>query len=135
MDTKKIYSFFLATLFLFITLSCKKQRISSTEDSLVNTYQELKVFIEKPDSSLTQNELVKRNKLYNLVLEKISIRDNQFYTTASPKDFIGNGLSKYYHDILEKSIKETNQWVKAEGINNLDSMYQISKESAFFRRN
>lgn len=45
-----------------------------------------------------------------------------------------NGFSIYCYDILEKSTKETNQWVKAEGIQNLDSMYQSSKESVFLER-
>lgn len=56
------------------TLSCENQKISSTEDAYTSTFQELEDSIEKPDSLLTQNELIKRDKLFNLVLEKINFR-------------------------------------------------------------
>jgi hypothetical protein len=45
--------------------------------------------------------------------------------------FIDKGLSKYYYDILEKSLAETNQWVKDENITNLDSMAQSSMNFLF----
>ncbi len=129
---KKLY-FVLISVLLLLALSCKNQKISSAEDSYANTYQELKEYIEKPDSLLTQDERIKRDELFNLILEKVIIRDNQFYTTAKRKDFTDKGLSKYYYDILKTSIKETNQWVKKEGISNLDSISQSSK-NIFFKK-
>ena len=74
---------------------------------------------------------MKRDKLFNLVLEKVTIKNNQFYSSATAKDFIDKGLSKYYYDILEKSLAETNQWVKDENITNLDSMAQSSMNFLF----
>ncbi len=107
----------------------------TTKNSPENTFGELKKFIEKPDSLLTSDEIVKRDKLFNLISEKVIVRDNQFYTTASRKNFTEIGLSTYYYDMLKKSIKEANQWVKNEGVTNLDSMYRSSKESYFLKKN
>lgn len=123
---EKLY-FVLILVFPLLALSCKNQKINTVGDSYANTYQELKEFIEKPDSLLTQNERIKRDKLFNLILEKVIIRDNQFSTTATHKDFTDEGLSKYYYDILKISIKETNQWVKEEGIENLDIPEEYNK--------
>ncbi|RNC66066.1 hypothetical protein D7D25_03735 [Proteiniphilum sp. X52] len=129
MDMRKVcYSIVLIFLFGF---SCGNQERSSRDETYASTLQELREFIEKPDSLLTQNELVKRDKLFNLVLEKVAIKNNQFYSSATAKDFIDKGLSKYYYDILEKSLAETNQWVKDENITNLDSMAQSSMNFLF----
>ncbi len=129
---EKLY-FVLILVFPLLALSCKNQKINTTGDSYANTYQKLKEFIEKPDSLLTQDERIKKDKLFNLIFEKVIIRDNQFYTTATRKDFTDKGLSKYYYDILKTSIKEANQWVKEEGISNLDSISQSSK-NIFFKK-
>ncbi len=117
----------LISVLLLLALSCKNQKNDTAGDSYANTYQELKEFIEKPDSLLTQDERKKRDELFNLIIEKVSIRNYQFYTTATRKDFTDKGFSKYYYDILKTSIKETNQWVKEESISNLDSISQSSK--------
>ena len=106
---------------------CEKN--DSEQDLLAGTYLELQKFTQKPDSLLTDEEKVKRDKLFNLILEKVTVKDNQFYSSATPKDFIDKGLSQYYYDILEKSLRESNQWVKDENITNLDSMVQSSKIS------
>lgn len=121
---KKVY--FITTLIFLFGFACKNQKINSSEDSYANTFQELRDFIEKPESLLTQEQKVKREILYELVLKKIIVKDNQFNSMAEVKDFTSRGLSKYYYDILEKSLKETNQWVKEENITNLDSMFQSS---------
>ncbi len=134
METKKLHYALLSFFFLF-ALSCNNQGMRTTKNSPENTFGELKKFIEKPDSLLTSDEIVKRDKLFNLISEKVIVRDNQFYTTASRKNFTEIGLSTYYYDMLKKSIKEANQWVKNEGVTNLDSMYRSSKESYFLKKN
>ncbi|WP_298650154.1 hypothetical protein [uncultured Proteiniphilum sp.] len=82
------------------------RKISTSVNSID---KELKEFIEKPDSLLTQEQIIKREKLFNLILEEVTVKDNQFYSSATPTDFIDKGLSQYYYDILEKSLSETNQ--------------------------
>ena len=122
---------YLVVLIFLFGFSCGNQKGISSDDTYASTLQELREFIEKPDSLLTRNELEKRDKLFNLVLEKVTIENNQFYSSATAKDFIDRGLSKYYYDILEKSLMETNQWVKDENITNLDSMAQSSMNFLF----
>ncbi|WP_286879940.1 MULTISPECIES: hypothetical protein [unclassified Proteiniphilum] len=122
---------YLVVLIFLFGFSCGNQKGTPSDDTYASTLQELKAFIEKPDSLLTQNELVKRTKLFNLILEKVTIKNNQFYSFATSKDFIDRGLSKYYCDILEKSLAETNQWVKGENITNLDSMAHSSIDFLF----
>lgn len=124
MRTKKLY-FILLSFFLVFTLSCN-QANKTGKDTPESTYKELERFSMMPDSLLTEEEIIKKEKLHRLVSEKVFVRDNQFYTTIVREDFTEIGLSEYYYDNLEKSIKETNEWVKKEGITNLDSMYRSS---------
>lgn len=125
MYMRKIY--FLMTLILLFSFACKNQKADSNVDTYENTYQEFKQFIEKPDSLLTQEQITKKELLSKIVLEHITVKDNQFHNSAEIKDFTDKGLSKYYYDILKVSLKETNQWVKDEKITNLDSVYRESK--------
>ncbi|WP_286846872.1 MULTISPECIES: hypothetical protein [unclassified Proteiniphilum] len=129
MDVKKAY--LLAVLALLFGVACKNQRTASDKDTYASTFQELREFIEKPDSLLTQEQKTKKEELFKIVLEKITVKNNQFYNSAKIKDFTDKGLSKYYYDILEKSLMETNQWVKDEKISNLDSVFQSSKDILF----
>jgi LAS superfamily LD-carboxypeptidase LdcB len=118
--------FYLAVLMLLFCFACGNYKKNLNTETYTSTLQELNEFIEKPDDLLTQKEKDKRDLLFNLVLDKVSIKNNQFYSSATAKDFTDRRLSKYYYDILEKSIKETNQWVQNEHITNLDSMFQSS---------
>lgn len=123
--------FYLVFLFFVFGFSCGTQQKNSNDETYASTLQELKGFIEIPDSLLTQKQLEKRDKLFNLVLEKVTVKNNQFYSSATVKDFIDRSLSRYYYDILEKSLVETNQWVKNENIVNLDSMARSSMNFLF----
>lgn len=129
MDMRKVC--YLVVLIFLFGFSCVNQKGASSDDTYASTFQELKEFIEKPDSLLTQGQITKREKLFKIVLEKITVRDNQFYNSADIKDFTDKGLSRYYYDILEESLKETNQWVKDEKITNLDSITQDFKNFLF----
>ena len=124
---------FLIQLLLLLAISCKAQKNHSAQNSLEGTYLELKKFQHEPDSLLTENEKTKKQTLFNLIKEKVSVRNNQFYSSATRRDFTDRGLSEYYYNILEKSIRETNQWAKEENISNLDSMYQSSIKDAFLK--
>lgn len=131
---KSLYHFLLIPLFLFCVLSCKNQEIHSGQDSLDETYLELQKIAQMPDSLLTEEERSRRYELFSLIKGKVSVKGNQFHSTAKRKDFTDKGLSKYYYDILEKSISETNQWAKKEGITNLDSLWRSSIEGTFFKK-
>jgi hypothetical protein len=124
---------FLVQLLLLLAISCKAQQNHSTQNSLEETYLELQKFQHEPDSLLTKNEKIKKYELFNLIREKVSVKNNQFYSSATRRDFTDRGLSEYYYNILEKSIRETNQWAKEENISNLDSMYQSSIKDAFLK--
>jgi hypothetical protein len=123
---------FLIQLLLLLTISCKAQKNHSAQNSLEETYLELQKFQSEPDSLLTENEKIKKYKLFNLVKEKVSVKNNQFYSSATRKDFKDRGLSECYFEILEKSIRETNQWARDENVSNLDSLYQHSIRDTFF---
>lgn len=129
MDIK--WACFSVVLILLFGFACKNQKTVSNKDTHASTFQELKEFIEKPDSLLTQEQITKREELFKIVLEKITVKNNQFYNSAKINDFTDKGLSKYYYDILEESLMETNQWVKDEKISNLDSVFQSSKDILF----
>ncbi|MFZ6037901.1 MAG: hypothetical protein ACOYU1_06645 [Bacteroidota bacterium] len=107
---------------MLFVISCATQKNHSAQNSLegTGTYLELQKFQREPDSLLTENEKIKKQTLFNLIKEKVSVRNNQFYSSATRKDFTDKGLSECYYDILEKSIRETNQWAKDENISNLD---------------
>lgn len=120
---------------MLTAISCKAQTNNSAQNLnlLEGTYLELQKFQREPDSLLTENEKIKKQTLFNLIKEKVSVRNNQFYSSATRKDFTDKGFSEYYYDILEKSIRETNQWAKDENISNLDSLYQSSIKDAFMK--
>lgn len=126
---------FLIQLLMLTAISCAAQNNHSAQNALAGTgtYLELQKFQREPDSLLTENEKIKKQTLFNLIKEKVSVRNNQFYSSATRKDFTEKGLSECYYDILEKSIRETNQWAKDENISNLDSLYQSSIKDAFMK--
>jgi hypothetical protein len=124
---------FLIQLLMLTAISCRAQNNHSAQNALAGTYLELQKFQREPNSLLTENEKTKKNTLFNLIKEKVSVRNNQFYSSATRKDFTDKGLSEYYYNILEKSIRETNQWAKDENISNLDSLYQSSIKDAFMK--
>lgn len=119
----------LVTLLLF-GFSCKKQSEASS-DTYASTLKELTEFIEKPDSLLTPEQQTKKETLFSLILESVTVKDGQLSSSAEEEDFTDKGLSKYYHDILKTSLKEANQWLKEEKITNLDSLLQTSKNFLF----
>ena len=122
---------YLILTFLIFLLACKSKETYNAQYSYESTMMELKEFIEAPVDSLTQDQIQKRKKLFELVSNKVTVINNQFVSSATVNDFVENGLSKYYYDILEKSVSESNQWVRDEKITNLDSMAQSSRGMIF----
>ncbi|MDI9604955.1 MAG: hypothetical protein QM305_06465 [Bacteroidota bacterium] len=130
MDKNRLWLIGTLVTLLLLCFSCKKQSEASS-DTYASTLKELTEFIEKPDSLLTPEQQTKKKTLFSLILESVTVKDGQLSSSAEEEDFTDKGLSKYYHDILETSLKEANQWLKEEKITNLDSLLQTSKNFLF----
>jgi hypothetical protein len=78
---------FLIQLLMLTAISCKAQTNNSAQNlnSLEGTYLELQKFQREPDSLLTENEKIKKQTSFNLIKEKVSVKNNQFYSSATAK--------------------------------------------------
>ncbi|MDD4438814.1 MAG: hypothetical protein PHS04_12375 [Tissierellia bacterium] len=110
-------------LFFLLFLSGCKVKNSYTLNS---TYEELKELTERSDSQLSNEQLIKKNMLFTIVKESVRVEDNRFHNYSKPKDFENNKLSRFYFDILEKSVNDANKAIDIDKVTNVDSLYQQS---------
>ena len=113
---KQFFNLLFIILPLIFSCSQKEQ-----EYTLESTRTELKELIENSDS-LTPGQEAKKERLLELVMEKVTVEDGKVENLSRPEDFIEQDLSGFYHDILEESVVDLNRWIVVEQISNVDSL-------------
>ena len=113
---KQFFNLLFIILPLIFSCSQKEQ-----EYTLESTRTELKELIENSDS-LTPGQEAKKERLLELVMEKVTVEDGKVENLSRPEDFIEQDLSGFYHDILEESVVDLNRWIEVEQISNVDSL-------------
>lgn len=73
--------------------------------------------------------------LQKTITSHISVKDNQMYFNLSEEEFVALGLPKPYYDLIQKDMKNNNEFIKKNGIENVDSMLYNSYKELYKKYN
>ena len=79
-----------------------------------------------PDSLLNSYQLELKHKLQMILIESVVIKDNKFVLTTSKKDFIKMGIPVEYYKLLKKNIKDNNDFIRDNKIEDVSGLYDIT---------
>lgn len=118
----------IVVLFFPLIIGCiQKQSVISEEQYQEYLHQSVLVI---PDSLMTNEQSLLKTKVFNIVSDRVQVRDNRLILDANRTLFKKEGIPTFYYDIIKYQIKETsdavNRWIQ-EGIlpyekGNLDSL-------------
>lgn len=79
-----------------------------------------------PDSLLNSYQLELKHKLQMILIESVVIKDNKFVLTTSKKDFIKMGIPVEYYKLLKKNMKDNNDFIRDNKIEDVSGLYDIT---------
>lgn len=105
-----------ATLCVLILLSCsskKEQAQEGNDPYLMEGYKYVHLI---PDSLRTLEQQEMLELLQKTITSHISVKDNQMYFNLSEEEFVALGLPKPYYDLIQKDMKNNNEFIKRTGL-------------------
>lgn len=124
-----------ATLCVLMLLSCsskKEQTQEGNDPYLMEGYEYVHLI---PDSLRTPEQQKMLELLQKTITSHISVKDNQMYFNLSEEEFVALGLPKPYYDLIQKDMKNNNEFIKKNGIENVDSMLYNSYKELYKKYN
>lgn len=61
-----------------------------------------------------------------ILIESVVIKDNKFVLTTSKKDFIKMGIPVEYYKLLKKNMKDNNDFIRDNKIEDVSGLYDIT---------
>ncbi|MCD8029383.1 MAG: hypothetical protein LUF85_00690 [Bacteroides sp.] len=78
--------------------------------------------------SLVNEELA---LLQKTIVNNLKIVDNHMVFPLSKEEFIALGLPGFYYENLQQELKETNEWIDASGLENVEEILAESYQSLY----
>ncbi|MCC8188777.1 MAG: hypothetical protein LIP08_15110 [Bacteroides sp.] len=120
MNTSKLILLFVSFLILS---SCAQNTKNATEIPVVD----LQIYQQQVDSLINEElELLQKTIVNNL-----KIVDNHMVFPLSEEEFTALGLPGFYYEKLQQELRETNEWIDASGLENVEEILAESYQSLY----
>ncbi len=119
----KTYHILLLFVSFLLMSSCAQQAKNAQEVPATD----LQIYQQQIDSLITEElELLQRTLVTNL-----RIVDNHMVFPLSKEEFTALGLPGFYYDNLQQELRETNEWIDASGLENVEEILAESYQGLY----
>lgn len=112
---RRLLLFFVGLVLMFC-FSCAKKFTSENrgKEQLVHLI---------PDSLLTPAQVELKKRIGEVIVKYVTIKDNKYVLSIRKREFINKGIPSEYYNLLKKNIKENNDFIRDNNIENVESLF------------
>lgn len=64
-----------------------------------------------------------KKRIGEVIVKYVTIKDNKYVLSIRKREFIKEGIPSEYYNLLKKNIKENNDFIRDNNIENVESLF------------